>query len=200
MEKQSSPMWYEFNLLNEIFSEKDKRKFKHMLSPKLKEMWEKIEIFEYNYNAIKGYLIENKLPPSIMVGELISMTEELIDDLTFIVRQRLEEDAVEKFEKSVLKLKSKFEKLKENIVSISISDETKIRQISIYIQLASSLVLKYLKSVFFDFKESLSLISDVWGPMEIKFAEIATKRIGIIPDEEEKKKRLLIHGRDSSNS
>lgn len=179
----------EIRYLKEAFSVKEKRKFKSFLSPKLREMFDKIELFEYNYNEIKSYLKNNIEPPSYMIGELVASTEELLDDLTFIVRNRLSKKEQEEFEKRMKDLKKKFEKVKEQVISVSIGKETKLRQISIYIELASSFVLRYLKVLFADFKDSVSLTSDIWLPMEKKFSEMALRRIGIVAEEEEEKKK-----------
>lgn len=186
--KRSDILMEEIKFMEAILPE-EKRKFKSLLSPKLKEMWEKIEIFEQKYSIIYGYLSKEILPPSMYIGDIITLTNELLDDFTFIVRMRLDEETVKEFEESMQKYKKKLDELEKNIASASIGKDVKLRQVSMYVRMASSFVLTYIKVVFSNFKDSLSLISDVWAPMEKKFAEIAVKRIGIMPEEEEKKRR-----------
>ena len=185
---ENNIIFKEYEFLNEMFSVRERFKFKSMLSPKLKEMWEKIEQFEETYTIVRGYLEKEILPPPIYIGSLIRLTDELLDDFTFIVRHRLDEEIAKEFEKSVSNLKKKLEEHKKDVISVAMSNAVKQKQISIYIELASEFVLSYMKVVFVNFRESLTLISDLWKPMEKKFAEIAVKRVGVIPVEEEKKK------------
>ena len=179
---------YEAELIESIIPPEEKSRFRHVLSPKLKELYKKLEILDYKIKEARSYLEHNLFPPSLLIGKIISLSESLIDDLTFLVRNRMSSPQVKEFEKSVEKLKKRMKELEESLVGVTISEKAKVRDLSIYIELCTSLVNDYLKQVFLDFKDSLSLMSDVWAPMEKKFAEIASKRMGIVPVKEEEEK------------
>jgi len=186
---ESKPIeMYEIELIESAISPEERRKFRLILSPKLKELFGKLELFSYKIKQAEGYLEYNILPPPLLIGNLISLSNSLLDDLTFIIRNRVKPSEVKEFEKSMENLKKRLKELEENLVKITISEKTKVRDLSIYVELCTSLVNDYLKQVFIDFKESLSLMSDVWAPMEKKFAEIAIKRMGIVPVKEEEEK------------
>ena len=179
----------ELEFISSILDSRKGISFKSVLSPKLREIYEKMEIFEMKIQQVKNYLMYNTEPPSILVAELVSISEDLLDDISFIIKSRIEnKEELKEFEKSMKTLRSRLDKQREHLLKV-IYKEQKIRELSIYIQLCTSIVRDYIKQVFIDFRESLSLISDVWKPMEEKFAKLLIKRMGIFPEEEEKKKR-----------
>ncbi len=179
----------ELEFISSVLDSRKGVNFKSILSPKLREIYEKMEIFEMKISQVKNYLKYNTEPPAILVAELISISEDLLDDISFIIKSRIEsEEELKEFEKSMKNLRSRLDKQKETLFSL-LPKKDKLSELSIYIEMCTSIVRDYIRQVFIDFRDSLSLISDVWKPMEKKFSDLLIKRMGIFPEEEEKKKR-----------
>ncbi len=175
-----------------LMPRKEDEWFKVILSPTLRDIYIRFREIEKDIRTLE---LERRLN---IIGEdetkrklfsIIGALENLIDDITYVVRRTYKNgEVVAKFEKRMENFKKKIEKTAD-IMEKAIAKEKKERSIETLFTKIISMIKDYTGRVFDVFRQNLVIESDVWEPMHKKFSEIATERIGIIPEVEEEKKK-----------